>query len=109
MSITLNWAGGKHEFLVSIKVLRQLQTSRDISPIGLLNRLRTDDWYVDDILDVLVFALSDAGMNFEQANSLVQDMWAKHGPMEILPTAQSVMISGLVGDMDDPLGKSKAA
>lgn len=106
--VDITWAGGEGSFLLTIDLLRALQDKCDAGPAWVLNRLRTGQWLVDDIVSTIRLGLEGGGMTKEEARRAV----AKHvedRPLNLsVITAQIVLMSALFGTEDDPVGGAPA-
>lgn len=81
--VDITWAGGEHEFKLTIDLLRALQERCDAGPAYILTRLTTGEWRVDDIVSTIRFALEGGGLDKEEARKLVrrhieEDFGIKH-------------------------------
>lgn len=105
----ITWAGGEHPFLLTIDLLRALQQRCDAGPNWVLNRLRTGQWLVDDIVSTIRLGLEGGGMPKEQARKLVEK-YVEDRPLALsVLTAQAVLMSSLFDmDEDDPVGEAPA-
>lgn len=69
--IDLTWAGGRHRFVLEIAHLRAIQQYCDAGPDWILHRLKTRQWRIDDVLQVLRFGLEGGGLSAREAQELV--------------------------------------
>lgn len=106
----ITWAGGEHPFLLTIELLRALQTKADAGPAWVLARLSTQQWLVDDVVSTIQFGLEGGGMTKADARKMVQNYVEDRPLTESLKTAQMVLMSSLYStdDEDAPLGEAKA-
>lgn len=100
----ITWDGGIHDFLFTIPLWRALQDRCDAGPEWVLNRLRTGQWRVDDVIEPIRLGLEGGGMKKEDARRLV----AKHvenRPLSLsVLTAQLVIAACLYDRGDDTVG-----
>ena len=107
--IDITWAGGEHPFLLTIDLLRALQERCDAGPEWILNRLRTGQWMVDDIVSTIRFGLEGGGMSKERARTLVAQHIEDRPLTLSVITAQLVLASVLYDTSgDDPVGEAPA-
>ena len=81
--VDITWAGGEHRFLLTIDLLRALQDRCDAGPLHVLNRLKSGEWYVDDVVSTIRLALEGGGLDKDDARKLVrrhieEDFGVKH-------------------------------
>ena len=108
--IDLIWAGGEHSFLLAIDHLRALQEKCDAGPVWVLTRLRSGQWYVDDVIQPIRLGLEGGGIDKDEARRLVQKHVEDRPLAESVLIAQAVLAAFLFGDDegDDPVGESVA-
>lgn len=109
--IDVTWAGGEHPFLLNIELLRALQDKCDAGPQWVLARLRTGQWYVDDVLSPLRLGLEGGGMDKEEARKLVRRYVEDEPLAESVLAAVAVLSHSLYGvlDEDNSSGEASAA
>lgn len=106
--VEITWAGGEHEFLLTIELLRALQEKCDAGPAHVLNRLSSARWHVDDVIQPIRLGLEGGGMSKEEARKLVK-LHVEDAPLSLsVMTAQAVLASALFGTQDDEVGESEA-
>lgn len=103
--ITLTWAGGEHQFALSIGALRAVQKACEAGPGEILTRLQVGAWRVDDVMAVLRHGLEGGGMAKDEARDLVERAVESDGLMALVIAAHSVLASALLGERDDPVGE----
>ena len=105
----ITWAGGESHFLLTIDLLRALQQKCDAGPEWILNRLRTGQWLVDDVIQPIRLGLEGGGMAKEAARRLVETH-VEDRPLSLsVITAQVVLMSSLYDTAeDDPVGEGQA-
>lgn len=97
MSATeIKWPGGEHEFRLGLGELRALQDHCKAGPERILARLRTGDWYVDDLIEPLRLGLMGAGMAKKDARDLVVPLIEQHALAEFKLAATLVMMHALL-------------
>ena len=106
--VDITWAGGEGSFLLTIDLLRALQDKCDAGPAWVLNRLRTGQWLVDDVIATIRLGLEGGGMSKEDARKLT----LKHvedRPLTLsVMTAQIILMSALFDTGDDQVGEAQA-
>ncbi|MCA1368071.1 gene transfer agent family protein [Bradyrhizobium sp. BRP14] len=99
--VELTWAGGEHEFLLTIDLLRALQDKCDAGPAFVLQRLSSHRWYVDDVLQPIRLGLEGGGLEKEEARKLVK-RFVEDRPLTFsVMTARAVLVAALYGSEDD--------
>ena len=106
--VELTWAGGEHEFKLTIDLLRALQEKCDAGPAFILQRLATQRWHVDDVVSTIRLGLEGGGMEKEAARKLVNKVLDERPIAELVMTAQAILMAALYGAQDDPTGESPA-
>jgi len=106
--VELTWAGGEHEFKLTIDLLRALQEKCDAGPAYILQRLVTQRWLVDDVIEPIRLGLEGGGMSKDQARKLVKKHVEDRPLTESVQTAVAVLMATLYGVEDDPVGESPA-
>jgi Protein of unknown function (DUF3356). len=106
--IEITWAGGEHEFKLTIDLLRALQERCDAGPAYILQRLATQRWHVDDVVSTIRLGLEGGGMGKEAARKLVNKVLDDRPIAELVMTAQAILMAALYGTQDDPVGESPA-
>lgn len=105
-AVDLTWRGGEHAFALPIDLLRALQERCDAGPAWVLNRLRTGQWMVDDVVSTIRLGLEGGGLPKDEARKLVtKHVEDRPLAMSVL-TAQLVLMSALYGTEDDPVGEA---
>jgi hypothetical protein len=108
-SIELTWGGDLRSFRLGIDELLALQDKRDAGPQEIANRLRSQDWWVQDVHETLRLGLIGGGMEAKQAQRLVDEQ-ARPGKLASSALiAFAVIVSAIQGDESDPVGKEGAA
>lgn len=103
-ALSLIWAGGEHDFRLSLGGLRALQDACNAGPFEIRNRLLTQTARVDDVLATLRLGLTGGGMDKDAARKTVESAAENSGLMALILPALSVLTHALVGPEDDPVG-----
>jgi hypothetical protein len=117
-SITLVWGDGEQKFRFAIGQFRELQekvNQRRVAvgalpagPMMLLNQLRANDAWPDDVRDVLRLGLIGGGAKPAEAHRLMSNYFDNSPPLEHMQPAFLVLLAGLAGAPGEPLdGKKK--
>lgn len=103
--VSLTWAGGEHDFLLTIGLLRALQDRCDAGPEWVLNRLRTGQWRVDDVIETIRLGLEGGGMTKDAARKLT-NRYVEEQPIALsVMTAQLVIAASIYDRGDDQVGE----
>ena len=118
-SVELTWADELRKFRIAIGEFRDLQESvnarrvtigaEPIGPSAMLNLMRTNNAWPDDVRDVLKAGLIGAGMTFEKAQRLLVRHFDNKPLLAHTKTAFLVLLAALVGVPDDEPAKKKIA
>lgn len=100
------WEGGEHDFLFTIPLWRALQDKCDAGPEWILNRLRTGQWLVDDVIESIRLGLEGGGLDKADARKLVKKHVEDRPLTMSVLTAQLVLASSLYDRGDDIVGQS---
>lgn len=106
--VELTWAGGEHEFKLTIELLRALQDKCDAGPLFILERLGARRWFINDIIETIRLGLEGGGLHKEQARNLVKQFVEDRPLTESVMIAQAVLMAALFGSEDDMPGEMKA-
>lgn len=106
-SVSFVWGDGEHRFRLAIGEWRELQEKTGVGPAELLQRVNTGRWRVDDIRETLRIGLIGGGMKPVEATSLVTRYVDVFPLMDNVPPAQAILISALIGPVDEPVGKKE--
>lgn len=109
--IELTWTGGEHEFALPIDHLRALQDKCDAGPAYVLMRLRSHQWYVDDVIQPIRLGLEGGGIDKDEARRLARIFVEERPLAESVLTAIAVLSHALFGggEDEDQSGEAKAA
>ena len=116
--ILLVWGDGEQTFRLGIGQFRELQEKVNLrrlaigapitGPMALLNALRANDAWPDDIRDVLRLGLVGGGKTPAEAHRLLQHYFDAVPPLENMRPAFVVLMAGLAGAPgDDDASKKK--
>ncbi len=119
-AIDLVWGRGLQHFRIGIAEFRMLQDTVNrrrlglgaplVGPMDLLNALRANNAWPDDIRDVLRLGLIGGGMKPPEAHSEMVHYFDRSPPLEHMKTAMVVLLAGLAGAPgDDDAAKKKTA
>lgn len=103
------WPGGEHPFRLALAQLEGLQKATDCGPEWLLMKLRSGQWLATELFEVLRWGLIGGGMDAGAAKKAVGDSFDRHPMIAFKVPAMSVLMSGLYGPADDPVGKPSLA
>lgn len=103
----LTWAGGEHAFLLTIELLRALQDKCNAGPPVVLQRLSSNAWYVDDVIQPIRLGLEGGGLSKAEARDLVRSHVEDAPLTASVLTAQAVLMAALFGVEDDPVGEAE--
>ncbi len=106
--ITLDWADGTYLFRLAIGQLRELQEKAKVGPLRLLKNLIADDWMVDDAPNIIRLGLIGGGMPPAEALKKVRVYVEDRPPAENTQVALAVLMCGIYGSDQEPLGKEGA-
>lgn len=102
--LSLVWAGGEHDFRLTLGSLRALQDACNAGPFEIRNRLLTQTARVNDVTETLRLGLMGGGMEKDAAQKLVIGTAEASGLLDLVFPALSVLTHALVGPSDDPIG-----
>lgn len=116
-SIELTWAETPRKFRIAIGEFRALQESvnarrvaieaQPIGPSTLLQLLRTNNAWPDDVRDVLKAGLIGGGESYQAAQKLLMRNFDNKPLLEHTKTAFLILMAALVGVPDDEAGSKK--
>lgn len=106
--VELTWAGGEHEFVLTIELLRALQSKCDAGPPHILERLTSRRWFVDDVIEPIRLGLEGGGATKEAARQMVKRFVEDRPLTESVILAHTVLSASLLGSEDDMPGEMKA-
>ena len=108
-SITLTWGDGEHEFRLAIGQLLELQEKCDAGPAEIASRLHEGRWRINDVSETIRLGLIGGGKKPGEAFTLVKRYVHDRPWLENVMFAQAILMTALVGDPKDPVGKEQAA
>lgn len=116
-SIELTWADAPRRFRIAIGEFRSLQESvnarriaidaQPLGPSALLNLLRTNNAWPDDVRDILKAGLIGGGEDYQTTNKLLVRNFDNKPLLEHTKTAFLILMAALVGAPDDEVGSKK--
>lgn len=109
--VDITWAGGEHEFKLTVDLLRALQDRCDAGPSYILSRLISGEWRVDDIVSTIRLSLEGGGLDKEAARKLVKHHIEEDFGVKHVLLAKAILAHTLYGDIEetDDTGEAKAA
>jgi hypothetical protein len=108
MTATIRWAGGEHEFKLTIGDLRALQEKTGRGPEEILARLAARTWHVDEAIETVRLGLIGGGMARDEAKRLVSLVVDRDPLVEFRLTAFEVLSRLLYPQEADEPEKQKA-
>lgn len=118
-SVTLFWGDAEHRFRMAIGQFRELQENVNkrrlaigappIGPMALLNSLRANDAWPDDVRDILRLGLNGGGMEPRETHRLLGHYFDGKPPLSNMRPAFVVLFAGLAGDPGDVAADTGAA
>ncbi|MDQ0558308.1 hypothetical protein QO004_000081 [Rhizobium mesoamericanum] len=106
--IELDWADGTYSFRLAWGQLVELQEKCDAGPYVILDRLRTHQWRVEDISNVIRIGLIGGGLEPAKALILTRRYVEERPPLENVAYAVGILTAGLMGAPDEPPGEEEA-
>ncbi|MEO0343015.1 MAG: GTA-gp10 family protein [Pseudomonadota bacterium] len=103
-SQVLKWAGGEHEFALSVKDLLALQDRcGGVDGVGLIfQRLQQGSWRVQDVVSTLALGLEGDKFSRIEAQQLVEETALSKGLAELSVIALAVLANALYGYPEEP-------
>ena len=71
MTATIRWAGGEHDFRLTLGDLRALQDKTGRGPEEIVSRLAARTWHIDEAIETVRLGLIGGGMPRDEAKRLV--------------------------------------
>jgi len=106
--VTLNWAGGEHEFTLRLGELRRMQEVCNAGPEQILLRLQHSHYLVDDLIEPIRLGLiGSEEMTNSEAGPFVIKMIEQHPLIQFKFTAQTILTHAILGPPDDQPKKQK--
>lgn len=103
------WGGDERTFRLGIGELLALQDKLGSGPEEIATRLRDGTWRLQDVQEIFRLGLIGAGEDAKKARALVDENIAPGRiRLSVLP-ALGIILSALMGDENDPVGKGRAA
>ncbi len=101
--------GQRTMFKLAWRELMKIQEACDAGPYVVLDRLVSGRWRLQDISEVIKWGLIGAGMPQAEALKLVETEVQGRPPLENLVVAQTVLGAGVVGALEEEVGKKSEA
>jgi hypothetical protein len=108
MKITMLWGDGEYDFLLRLGEIRELQEKTGLGPYKLFERIRTHEWFIDDLRETIRLGLIGAGLDNAIALKLIKNNFDARQKLQQEIPALAILSAFLTGDKEDPVGKSKA-
>lgn len=106
--IELDWADDTYSFRLGWGELAALQEECDAGPYFILGRLQDGSWKLSDISSVIRLGLRGGGSSPADALKLVRLHVEARPPLENLLHAKAILVAGLMGAPDEPVGENAA-
>ena len=108
--ITLNFADSEaRTFRLAIGQLLELQDKCNAGPAEIATRLQDGRWRVEDVTETIRLGLIGGGMSPAEANTLVRRYVHERPLLESIMYAQAIIMSALIGDPKEQVGKKRKA
>jgi hypothetical protein len=108
--VSLTWAGGEHDFKLTLDHLRAIQDRCDAGPEFVMRRLLSPQWLIDDVLVPIRLGLEGGGMAKEDARKLVR-IHLEERPDKLKEgalVAHQILVAAILGNAEDMPGELKA-
>jgi hypothetical protein len=107
--VTINWAGGEHEFLLRIGEIRALDDKCDGGAFAAWYRLRGLSPRFDDVYETVRLGLVGGGMASADAAKLVAKVEDQSGIGEMIPAATEILFRAFHRtEGEDAVGEANA-
>jgi hypothetical protein len=112
-SKTILWPGGEHEFLLDIGALRAIEDRCKAGVSVVYERLLSNEWYVDDIIQPLRLGLIGGGMTERQAKAMIESAYDVANYYALAIPAAAVLGYFITwstdADTDNPVGEAEGS
>jgi hypothetical protein len=108
-SVNLDWADGHYCFRLAWGELIKVQEECKAGPFAVLRRLTDGTWRLEDIREVIRWALIGGGKTPEEALRLIRDYVESRPPLENLMFARGILAQAIHGAPDEEPGEAEAA
>lgn len=108
-SFTQVWAGDERIFRLGIGELLALEEKRDLGCAEILNRISMGQWRIADLKEPIRLGLMGGGVEAKKSRELVEAHVVPGKLLEAAILARAILLSALVGDTREQVGKSEAA
>lgn len=106
-AVELSWPGGRHTFALRIGELRELQDRLNAGPEEVFNRIRSGNWRVNDLVEVVRIGLVGGGMDRDEAGRQIATLIDTTPLSEFKFVAIAALASAIIGYEDDPVGEAE--
>lgn len=105
------FGGEERAFRLDIDRLRALQEKCDAGPVELIRRVEAGSWRIDDLRETLFQGLVGGGATQLAATVIIRDHFDRQprGYAQFVSLAYEVLIAGVFGPEDEPLGEPEGA
>lgn len=103
------WGGDERTFRLGIGELLALQDKLNSGPAEIATRLRDGTWRLQDVQEIFRLGLIGAGEDAKKAKALVEENIAPGRIRYSVLPALAIIVSALMGDENDPVGKAQEA
>lgn len=107
--VVIRWVGGEHPFRLGLGEMRAIQDATGCGPEFLAHRIKSMQWKVDDLREIMRNGLIGGGMDHVQALRLIEQADASATGISLKVPALEVMLAYLYGPADDPVGEPSPA
>ena len=107
-SITLKWADSEYIFRLALGQLRELEAKRNAGFAQIFNRIQSENWFVDDLREIIRLGLIGGGLPPLAALNMVENYVDARPKTESILPATLIIMTAMVGDLDDIVGKEAA-
>jgi Phage tail tube protein, GTA-gp10 len=114
-SVTTVWGDGENKFRFAIGQFRELQEKINarrihigaplVGPMTLINSLRQQDTWPDDVRDILRIGLVGGGLTAAEAHRKLVLYFDNSPPAEHMVTAYMILVAGFIGVPEDEIKK----
>lgn len=106
---SFDWGDSTYTFRLGLKEVRELQEKTGIGPLALFNRIKSENWLIDDLRETIRIGLIGGGMKADEALKLIRRYFDDFPKVDQKEPAMKIIGAFLIGDPVDPVGKRAAA